>query len=145
MIKSLKNKKKKGFTLIELIIVIAIIAILAAIAIPQFGNIRKKANVNADLANAKTIASVISVAIADEDSSVNVNDNTKKIINDSTTFGGRLKSVSSPKTYKGTDFYYQVDTSGDVIIYVGKSNDTEVQVYPKADSKYGESSLFAKS
>ena len=34
------NKKKKGFTLIELIIVIAIIAILAAIAIPNFLSIQ---------------------------------------------------------------------------------------------------------
>lgn len=31
----LAKKKKKGFTLIELIIVIAIIAILAAIALPR--------------------------------------------------------------------------------------------------------------
>ncbi len=37
-----QNKKKKGFTLIELIIVIAIIAILAAIAIPNFLSIQRK-------------------------------------------------------------------------------------------------------
>ncbi|WP_415337503.1 prepilin-type N-terminal cleavage/methylation domain-containing protein, partial [Clostridium perfringens] len=40
-----QNKKKKGFTLIELIIVIAIIAILAAIAIPNFLSIQRKARV----------------------------------------------------------------------------------------------------
>ena len=38
-------KKKKAFTLIELIIVIAILAILAAIAIPVFSNITEKAKV----------------------------------------------------------------------------------------------------
>ena len=45
---SKKRNKKRGFTLIELIIVIAIIAILAAIAVPAFGQIRQKANVSAD-------------------------------------------------------------------------------------------------
>ena len=43
-----QNKKKKGFTLIELIIVIAIIAILAAIAIPNFLSIQRKSKVKAD-------------------------------------------------------------------------------------------------
>ena len=49
------GKRKKGFTLIELIIVIAIIAILAAIAIPNFLAIQRKARVKADIATAKNI------------------------------------------------------------------------------------------
>lgn len=60
-----QNKKKKGFTLIELIIVIAIIAILAAIAIPNFLSIQKKSKAKADIASAKTLYDATSVLITE--------------------------------------------------------------------------------
>ncbi|MGG5462964.1 prepilin-type N-terminal cleavage/methylation domain-containing protein [Clostridium sp. B9] len=60
------NKKKKGFTLIELIIVIAIIAILAAIAIPNFLSIQRKSRVKADIASAKTVYDATSALIAED-------------------------------------------------------------------------------
>ena len=44
----MKISRKRGFTIVELVIVIAVIAILAAILIPTFSNIVKKANLNAD-------------------------------------------------------------------------------------------------
>ena len=40
--------KRKGFTIVELVIVIAVIAVLAAILIPTFVNMSKKANMSAD-------------------------------------------------------------------------------------------------
>ncbi len=58
-------KKKKGFTLIELIIVIAIIAIIAAIAIPKFGQVKENSNLASDQANAKIIATAIAQAVSD--------------------------------------------------------------------------------
>lgn len=60
-----QNKKKKGFTLIELIIVIAIIAILAAIAIPNFLSIQRKSRVKADVASSKSIYDATSALIAE--------------------------------------------------------------------------------
>lgn len=60
-------KAKKGFTLVELIIVIAIIAILAAVAIPKFGAIKKDANLAADQANAKIIATAVATAVSNGD------------------------------------------------------------------------------
>ena len=44
----MKNVKKKGFTIVELVIVVAVIAILAAVLIPTFSDLIKKANMSSD-------------------------------------------------------------------------------------------------
>ena len=62
MFKKLKNKKR-GFTLIELIIVIAIIAILAAIAIPKYQKSKTQAAITAHNANVSMLKTAAGVKL----------------------------------------------------------------------------------
>jgi prepilin-type N-terminal cleavage/methylation domain-containing protein len=51
----IRNSRKSGFTLVEIMIVVAIIGLLAAIAIPNFVKARSSSQVNACIANLKQI------------------------------------------------------------------------------------------
>lgn len=55
------KKNEKGFTLVELVIVVAILAILATLLVPRImGNV-EEAEKSKELANARTIASEITI------------------------------------------------------------------------------------
>jgi len=63
----MKNRKKSGFTIVELIIVIAVIGVLAAILIPAFQGMIKKAHMADDKAMAKNFNTALVAAQISEE------------------------------------------------------------------------------
>ena len=116
----LKNKKK-GFTLIELIIVIAIIAILAAISIPKFGEVRKKSYVSSDVANAKTIANAATALLAEGEITAPKSTTKTLTISASDTneeagkIEGYLQSMPTPKSKSGS-FIVEITSDAKVTV-----------------------------
>ena len=62
----MKKTKKKGFTVVELVIVIAVIAILAAILIPTFVSLVRKADTAADIQTVRNLNMIIVAEGADK-------------------------------------------------------------------------------
>jgi len=139
-------KKKKGFTLIELIIVISIIAVLAAIAVPKYASIQKDAKVRADIASAKTIADAVTVLVAQEKISETISTavEIKAVTSDvnAVAIGSYLESIPTSSVYKGKNFKVKV-SAGIATIYVDSDAATpvETQVYPKGEDPYGPATI----
>ncbi len=97
MIKRANNKKKKGFTLIELIIVLAVMAIIALIAIPNFSAVRNNSKNKADEQSRATIERTVLMLVSDE--TVTVTENTDGTpVSFTTTFDSSTKKVNDIST-----------------------------------------------
>lgn len=125
MLKNLKNKKKKGFTLIELIIVIAIIAILAAVAIPKFTSISKDAKIKSDIANAKTISNAVAALIAEGEIDTPSAEGGIKIVKEGATgdaldIVNYLQNVPTPESTTDKYFTVIIDASGNIQVKAGE-------------------------
>lgn len=104
-----KNMAKKGFTLIELIIVIAILGILAMVAIPKFANYRESARISADIATAKTLASMAAVEVAEGTADASVSDNVVANLDSGTMPVAQLKKTIFVITVSSGDITVTAD------------------------------------
>jgi len=125
----LSKKKKKGFTLIELIIVIAIIAILAAIALPKFGQIRENGNVKADIATAKNIQTAVSTAISNGEITLDANGTLSGNVTLATYMDG---TVPKPKAQGHTTETFSANVTNVVHVLVGST-----EIFPSPAGAYG--------
>lgn len=99
MIKRANQKKKKGFSLIELIIVLAVMAIIALIAIPNFTAVRENSKKKADKQSCETIERAMLMLTADETIEVS----TATVFQFTVATNGTPGTVTSPAPTTSTE------------------------------------------
>ena len=127
----LTTNKKKGFTLVELIIVIAIIAILAAMAIPKFSSVRLDAKVSNDVAGAKNIQSQIAVAIANNSAEIKKDGTSNKVPTEVLDKLDGKASDGKAEAMPSLDFNYSIDAKDNITVFAGTN-----QLYPDNDGTF---------
>ena len=124
------QRKRRGFTIIELVIVIAVIAILAGVLIPTFVSVIKKAN----LSNDKSMVKNINTALAAEVIPQSKFDNAGDAINALYKAGwnmGKLETYS-----QGFHYAYSLENNRMYLV-----DDTNAVIYPE-ESAVQASSLW---
>lgn len=119
----MKLKKRKGFTLVEMVLVVTILGILSSIAFMKFGGVQEKAQINADYIAASNIATAINLGINDM---VITKDNQQDIL-EVLKSNGYISSIPKPQSTTGK-FDITVSNKGDITIKAG-----DTVFYPRED------------
>ncbi|CEO15595.1 type IV pilin PilA [[Clostridium] sordellii] len=117
-IKKRINKKRRGFTLIELVMVVAILGTLSSIALVKFTDVGKESKINSDYITASNIATATKLAI---------NDGVSDITLDKLSKEGYIEGTPKPQSEEG-GFIVSID-NGNINVKVG-----EKVFYPKTET-----------
>lgn len=118
-----KNSKKRGFTLVEMIIVVTILGILASIAIIKYGKVEENAKKNIDYTNASNIASAATIAMSEGMPSEQVT--VKNLVEK-----GYLNNEPVPQSTEG-EFTIDINSKDkNIVVKVGNA-----EMYPKSQNK----------
>ncbi|CEN76916.1 type IV pilin PilA [[Clostridium] sordellii] len=117
-IKKRINKKRRGFTLIELVMVVAILGTLSSIALVKFTDVGKESKINSDYITASNIATATKLAI---------NDGVSDITLDKLSKEGYIEGTPKPQSEEG-GFVVSID-NGNINVKVG-----EKIFYPKTET-----------
>ncbi|CEQ10730.1 type IV pilin PilA [[Clostridium] sordellii] len=117
-IKKRINKKRRGFTLIELVMVVAILGTLSSIALIKFTDVGKESKINSDYITASNIATATKLAI---------NDGVSDITLDKLSKEGYIEGTPKPQSEEG-GFVVSID-DGNINVKVG-----EKVFYPKTET-----------
>lgn len=115
--KFFNRKKRRGFTLVEVMITVTLIAILSSMAMLSYSKAQEKAKVNIDYATAANIATAAQVAATNGETEISV---------ESLVSGGYLQSTPQVQQSSGGSFEVTVANDGKVTVNIGNT-----QYYPK--------------
>lgn len=116
---NLKMKKRKGFTLVEMVLVITILGILSSIAFMKFGGVQKRAEENADYVAASNLATAIN--LAKSENVIDTDNVDLKILKDE----GYITEIPKPQSVRDGSFKAEIQ-DGEVVITLN-----EETIYPK--------------
>lgn len=136
--KKIVSSRKKGFTIIELMLVISIILVLMGFLVPKFSGYQEKAKVAKAINTAKQIQTAAMASYGDNEGKFNI-ENVKSNIDVLTSAGNGVTVENLSSDGQSVDINYtsdskdckatvDADKNSLVVIYDGRT------VYPKATS-----------
>ena len=115
--KYFKDKKKRGFTLVEVMITIVLMVIISSMAALSYSKTQERAKVNIDYATAANIATAAQMAATNGETGISV---------ESLVSSGYLQSTPKVQQSSGGSFTVTVGADDTITVTIGDD-----QYYPK--------------